>query len=240
MNILNDEQRIQAIELAIGYEFTDKHLLLKAITHRSFAKEDKDCPRSFHNEILEFLGDAVLALAAADVLQKENPHADEGELSHRRAAYVCQENLANAAIKLKIGSYLRVSVSMRKSGPIELPSVLSDAVEAILGAIYLDTGYEKAKEAVCRMVGERPKASKAQVKDPKTRLQEKFQGEFNETPDYVHLGTTGPEHVPEFQVEIRFQGRVLGQGVGSNKKKAEQSAALSVLDEMTNVSNDCS
>ena len=148
MKSLNDEQKIQAIEVAIGYEFTDKKLLLKAITHRSFAKEDKDCPRGFHNETLEFLGDAVLALATADVLLVENRHADEGELSHRRAAYVCQENLANAAKRLGISPFLRVSVSMRKAGPIDLPSVLSDAMEAILGAIYLDSGYGYAKAAV--------------------------------------------------------------------------------------------
>ena len=84
------------------------------------------------------------------------------------------------------------------------------------------------------MVGDRSTAPKSQIKDPKTRLQEKYQGEFNETPEYVHLGTTGPEHAPEFQVEIRFQGEVLGQGLGSNKKKAEQAAAAAVLEKTTN------
>ena len=229
-----DEQKIQAIEQAVGYEFSDKRLVLKAITHRSFAKEENDCARSFHNETLEFLGDAVLALASADILSKEHPHADEGELSHRRAAYVCQENLSQAAKRLDLGPHLRVSVSMRKSGPIDLPSVLSDTVEAILGAIYLDSGYEAAKLAVYRMVGDRPAAPKSQLKDPKTRLQEIYQGEHNETPEYVHLDTTGPEHAQIFRVEIRFDGNALGQGSGSNKKKAEQNAAAKVLAKLIN------
>lgn len=234
MKTQTDAHIISAVESAVGYQFSDKELLLKALTHRSYAKEVKDCPRNFHSETLEFLGDAVLALATSDILISENPHADEGELSHRRAAYVCQENLAKASERLGISEWIRASVSMRKSGPIALPSVLSDAMEAILGAIYLDAGYDVARAAVLRMVGERPKEPKSQIKDPKTRLQEIFQGKYNDTPEYVHLGTSGPDHALEFQVEIRFEGKTLGRGTGSNKKKAEQAAASILLDELTN------
>jgi len=220
------------IEKLIDYKFDNQDLLLRAVTHKSYAKENPEFGRNNHNETLEFLGDAVLSVVSAEGLFLENTGANEGKLSHLRSAYVCQENLANAAKRLDLGRYLRAGASMRKSGSIELPSLLSDMVEAILGAVFLDSKSDisVARKLVGNLVGPLPKKAKEILKDSKTIFQEKIQSKLFVTPTYKVIGSKGPDHEPEFEVEIYVQDKLVATGKGSSKKKAEQEAAQNALD----------
>lgn len=225
---------LSKIEAKLKYKFEDKNLLLRALTHRSFGTDEGK--REPHNETLEFLGDAVLSVVAAEALFKACPDADEGDLSQARANYVCQLTLAQGARKLKLGDYVRVAKAMRASGPVDLPSVLADVMEAIFGATYLDGGLENARALIGLTLGDVPTKVRTAPKDAKTVLQERIQGACSMTPTYEVLESTGPAHAPAFLVEVQVAGTVLGQGEGSNKKQAAQQAAkqaLGVLEDST-------
>lgn len=212
------------LESRLGHRFERPEHLTTALTHRSFAP---DVP---NNETLEFLGDAVLGLAVSDLLMQRFPEAREGELSKMRAALVNAEVLAGKARDLDLGACLRVGKGEEKSGGREKESILAAAYEAVLGAVYVDGGYEAGRRVVeasfAADVGSQLAAS---LRDYKTQLQEVTQRLFRETPLYTLVEETGPDHEKRFVSEITITGRSYGRGVGHSKKTAEQEAAMGAL-----------
>jgi ribonuclease-3 len=213
----------EALEAAFGHRFARPERLAVALTHRSFGEGE-------NNETLEFLGDAVLALAMADLLMARFPGAREGELSKMRASLVNAEVLARKARELELGRWLRLGKGEEKSGGREKPSILGAVYEALLGAIYLDAGYERARAVVeahfAADVLEHPSVG---LRDYKTELQELTQRLFRETPAYTLVEESGPDHEKRFVSEIAIGGRWFGRGVGRSKKTAEQAAAMEAL-----------
>ena len=211
------------LEERVGYTFRDPRLLDLALTHRSWRSAQ-------NNEKLEFLGDAVLDLAMSDLLMSRHPHANEGELSKRRASLVNARVLATKAIELDLGSELRLGKGEEKSGGRKKPSILAAVYEAILGAVYLDGGYSTVRELVARHFREdlQLPAGESPI-DHKSRLQEITQRLLHETPTYSLVESSGPDHDRAFVVEIRVGDRLCGRGEGKSKKDAEQQAALAAL-----------
>lgn len=212
------------LEKRLNFKFKDAKLLEQALTHRSF-QEDKA-----QNERLEFLGDAVLGLIAAKNLYTKFPKATEGTLTQLRALYVCQANLSKAAERLELGRVLRAAKAMRLSGSVQQSSVLSDVVEAIIGAAYLDQGFDAAEELVLRILGPLPEKLETPLKSPKTELQELIQGKYALAPTYELVDVTGPAHTPKFRVRVLVNNREVAIGEGSNKKEASEAAAKEALD----------
>ncbi|HZP43735.1 MAG TPA: ribonuclease III [Candidatus Binatia bacterium] len=212
------------LETRLGHRFVRLEHLTVALTHRSFS------PEQANNETLEFLGDAVLALAVADLLMERFPNAREGDLSKMRAALVNAEVLARKARELELGVHLRLGKGEEKSGGRDKESILAAAYEAVLGAVYLDGGYEAARRAVAAQFAVDVAAQLgAASRDYKTRLQEVTQRLFRETPVYTLVEESGPDHEKIFVSEIAIGGRSCGRGVGRSKKMAEQAAAMTAL-----------
>ena len=211
----------------LGYSFRDPALLEAALTHRSAGRTNY--------ERLEFLGDAVLALAAADFVFAEYPGADEGELSRYRAALVSGTSLAEIATELGLGLQLRLGGGELKSGGHRRESILSDALEAVIGAIYLDAGYDSARTAANRLFAGRLGllASAATLKDPKTRLQEDLQARGLPLPAYSIAAVSGEPHEQWFVAccEVASLG-LTARGEGSSRRRAEQAAADRLLQQM--------
>jgi len=212
-----------ALEAALGHRFTRAEHLAVALTHRSFGE-------GANNEKLEFLGDAVLALAMSDLLMTRFPDAREGDLSKIRASLVNAEVLARKARELGLGRWLRLGKGEDKSGGREKSSILAAMYEALLGAVYLDAGYEPARAVVeahfTADVLEHPTVG---LHDYKTELQELTQRLFRATPLYALVEESGPDHQKRFVSEITISGRPCGRGVGRSKKTAEQAAAMEAL-----------
>ncbi|WP_299492273.1 ribonuclease III [uncultured Shewanella sp.] len=208
----------------LGYEFTDVSLLNQALTHRSAASK--------HNERLEFLGDSVLSIVISDALYHQFPKAKEGDLSRMRATLVCGKMLAEIALEFKLGDYLKLGPGELKSGGFRRESILADAVEAIIGAVYLDKGIEPCRQLVLTWYQSRLKTIKpVDQKDPKTLLQEHLQGFKKPLPVYTVVKTVGEAHNQTFTVECMVKG--LSEpivGVASSRRKAEQIAAAQVLE----------
>ena len=213
----------EPLERALGHRFARPEHLELALTHRSSGD-------AANNETLEFLGDAVLALAMADMLMARFPGAREGDLSKMRASLVNADVLARKARELDLGRWLRVGKGEEKSGGREKPSILAAAYEALLGAVYLDAGFERARAVVEANFGAETSldASFGQ-RDYKTQVQELTQRLFGETPAYTLVEESGPDHAKRFVFEIAIGGRPCGRGVGPNKKTAEQAAAMEAL-----------
>ncbi len=208
----------------LGHDFADAGLLTRALTHRSWCAEH---PGNESNERLEFLGDAVLGLAVTDHLMTRLPAAPEGELAKVRAAVVSAPTLARVAEHLGIGADLRLGRGERLSGGASKPSILADALEAVIGAVYLDAGWEPARVFVLRhLLGHIDAAAAAGPggHDHKTRLQEMVARLFDSAPVYV-LSETGPDHEKVFTATVSIAGTALGHGDGTSKKQAEQEAA---------------
>lgn len=220
---MTDEARA-ALEEGLGHRFVRPEHLAIAITHRSTGDRR-------HNETLEFLGDAVLSLAVSDLLMRDFPDAREGDLSKMRASLVNAEELAVKARQLDLGRWLLLGKGEERSGGREKEKILAAAYEAMLGAVYLDAGYEAARRVVEAHFADRllrdPEAPGH--RDYKTRLQELTQRLYREMPVYSLTGERGPDHEKEFVVELAVGGRVLGRGVGRSKKLAEQAAAMEAL-----------
>ena len=213
----------QALEADLDYRFMRVDHLVLALTHRSFG----DAP---NNEKLEFLGDAVLALAMSDVLMARFPEAREGDLSKIRASLVNAEVLARKARELELGRWLRLGKGEEKSGGREKLSILAAGYEAVLGAIYLDAGYEPARAVVERQFApDVVEHLTVGLRDYKTQLQEVTQRLFRETPAYTLVEESGPDHEKRFVSEIAIAGRNYGRGLGRSKKMAEQAAAMEAL-----------
>lgn len=210
-------------EKRIKYTFKDKDLLRTALTHSSFANENRDKPE--FNERLEFLGDAVLQLITSEKLYCENPEMPEGQMSKQRAALVCEDALAGYSADISLGEYLNLGKGEEMSGGRERPSILADAFEALIGAIFLDGGMEAAKKFVLRFVDE----AHLSLQDYKTLLQEIIQQNPGEKLTYVVVAENGPDHDKSFTMEVHLNSNVIGKGTGKSKKHAEQAAAKEAL-----------
>jgi len=216
---------LKDLELRIHYTFTDKKLLERALTHSSYANEHRG---QGDNERLEFLGDAVLELSSSHYLYTHFPDKAEGALSKLRSSLVCEASLAACARKLMLGECLRLGRGEDKNGGSRRDSILSDALEALIGAVYLDSGFENADRFITRFVMDEMIAEPAYF-DAKTQLQEVLQqgGEIQIL--YREINEEGPGHEKVFTVQVEADGQVLGSGSGPSKKQAEQAAALMAL-----------
>lgn len=217
---------LNELERRCGYTFRDKNLFHRALTHSSYANEHKK-DKAVCNERLEFLGDAVLEVVSSDFLYHKYPEKPEGELSKIRASLVCEPTLAYCAADLELGSYLLLGKGEEATGGRERNSVVSDAMEALIGSIYLDGGFANAKEFIHRFILNDMEHKKL-FYDSKTILQEVVQGE-HENLTYELISESGPDHNKSFTVEARVGSRVLGEGTGRTKKAAEQEAAYKAL-----------
>lgn len=210
----------------LGIKFKKPELLDLALTHRSYVHEKK-LPLEQSNERLEFLGDAVLGICVAEMLIRSFPEEPEGVLSKRRAALVNQRQLAKLAESIDLGSALLLGKGEEKTGGRSKKSLLCDAFEAVIGAIYLDQGMDVAKKHVQRFFeGLVPDSKKVETsQDYKTRLQEYFQSHYKKSPRYSVVAESGPDHSKTFEVKIEFNARTIATGKGSSKREAEQDAA---------------
>ena len=220
------------LEDKIGYHFKNKELLNTALTHSSYAKERKS-QHIKYNERLEFLGDAVLSVIVSDYIFLHCPDLPEGELTKLRASLVCEKSLFEFAKKIDLGNFLVLSKGERKNGGAERPSIVSDAFEALIAAVYLDGGIEPATKHVLNVIIPAIKSSKKpQMKDYKTTLQEIIQKNPGERLEYVPVSESGPDHNKHFVFEVHLNSNVIGRGGGKSKKEAEQQAAREALELM--------
>lgn len=219
----------QRLEEQIDYRFSDRSLLVQALTHRSFANESRE-PGMADNERLEFLGDAVLGLVIGHHLFATHAHAAEGELSRVRAELVKAPCLARLAAGLALGDCLLLGRGEARSGGRDKENLLADSLEAVIGAVFVDGGYAAATAVVGRLFAPAlTGAGDAASQDYKTRLQELLQSSRQLLPEYVLTATHGPDHQRCYEVEVLIDGSVLGRGAGSTKKRAEQDAARHAL-----------
>lgn len=219
---------MQVLEERLGHIFQDRKLLETALTHPSFGG-DHHVP---HYQRLEFLGDAVLELAVSRYLYFELPEVDEGKLTRIRAALVREESLNRAARRIGLGEFIRLSVGEERSGGREKPSILSDVMEAVLAAVYLDAGFDEAVRIIGMVLGEelRPEVLKDHL-DAKSRLQELMQRD-GRMPSYDYLSMEGPPHAPIFAYRVMDGEQELGRGSGTSKQNAQQAAARDALKRM--------
>lgn len=219
--------QLQDLMRRIGHTFDDEALLIQALTHSSFANEGKGGHQS--NERLEFLGDSVLGMIAARHLFISDG-SREGELTKLRASIVCEQALASYSRELGIGECLRLGKGERMNGGQDRPSILADAFEAVLAAVYLDGGMDAATDfALPFLVKEIAAQRRRHFKDYKTQLQEIVQQTPEERVEYVLVGESGPDHSKRFFVEVHLNSNVIGKGKGKSKKEAEQLAAREAL-----------
>ncbi|MEK7545238.1 MAG: ribonuclease III [Patescibacteria group bacterium] len=220
----------QSLEKKIGLTFKNKDLLKMAFIHRSYMNEHKDGSIG-HNERLEFLGDAVLELVVTEYLYIHYPDHDEGEMTNWRSALVKGNNLANVALELDLGKYLSLSKGEEKSGGREKPYILANTVEALIGAIYLDQGYEKVHGFIHQFI---TRELESIIKeglhiDAKSLFQEISQERLSTTPIYKVLEESGPDHEKHFLMGAYLSEELIGEGEGTSKQKAEEEAAKDAL-----------
>jgi len=219
------DPRLDALQKRLGTTFSEQALLTRALTHRSFGAD--------HNERLEFLGDAVLNLAVSSLLFERFGGSDEGDLTRVRAHLVREESLHRTALALGLPEVMRLSEGEARGGGAQRPSILADAVEALIGAAYLDGGFDRALELVRRLFGDVIAAGEANAwtKDAKTELQEWLQARRIAVPTYRIAGTTGQAHAQTFEVECEIPALSLVEiGHGRSRRAAEQEAARRLLD----------
>ena len=224
---------LNGLSRILGYNFKNPQLLRIAVTHRSAGGQN--------NERLEFLGDAVLGYIVADWLYTLFPDADEGQLSRLRASLVKKETLADIARNVTVGDYLQLGSGELKSGGFRRDSILADALEAILGGIVVDSGFEACRACVQRLFSRKINEVSVldELKDPKTRLQEYLQSRKLDLPVYDVIKVTGKSHNQQFCVECRVTGaQQSSQGKGSSRRRAEQAAAAAMLDRLRDNSGD--
>ena len=219
------------LEQAIGYVFRDKSILRNAVTHSSFANENRGsaCP---DNERLEFLGDSILGFVVADFLYHSYMDRPEGELTRIRADLVCEGSLAKAARSIKLGEFLLVGHGEDANGGRNRDSILADAMESVLAAAYLDGGFASAKGIIDRVILSDIPTGKPRNFDYKTAFQELVQREKNQVIQYVLTGESGPDHDKHFETKVLLNGTCVGSGSGSSKKRAEQDAARNAMEKM--------
>lgn len=217
----------EEFEKIIEYEFQDERLLEQALTHSSYANE-KHMRKHSDNERLEFLGDAVLEVASSEFLYLNYPDLNEGDLTKLRASLVCEPTLAGCALQLRLGEFIFLGKGEDMTGGRKRNSILSDAVEALIGAIYLDGGFACAKAFVLKFILTDIEHKKL-FYDSKTILQEYVQGNCEGTLNYRLLSESGPDHAKSFTVEARIGEKSISAGTGRTKKAAEQEAAYKAL-----------
>lgn len=217
-------------EEKIGYSFKDKALLELALTHSSYANENK---LKKNNERFEFLGDSVLGFVTAEYLFSEYKNRPEGEMTKLRAAVVCEKSLFRFAEQIDLGKYILLGRGEESTGGRNRPSVVSDAFEAVVAAIYLDGGIEAVKPYILRFIKEAVKRE-ASFKDNKSLLQEEIQKIKGNTLTYEEVGEEGPDHDKTFIFKVSLNGEVIGEGKGKSKKEAEQNAAGIALNKIYN------
>jgi ribonuclease-3 len=222
------DTQLDLLQESLGYRFKDGALLQRCLTHVSFERKKADG----HNEVLEFLGDAVLDLAVSDLLMRHNPEKSEGDLSRMRAALVNSTVLAEKAAALKVGALLRLGKGEERSDGRNKPSILAGAFEALLGGIYQEGGYKAARRVVEGFFLADVSGKQLGQQDYKTRLQEISQMLFHAPPSYRVVAESGPDHEKFFVTEISVGGKVLGKGQGRSKKQSEQEAAKIALMEL--------
>ncbi len=218
---------MKEIQQKIGYTFRNEQLLRAAFVHSSYVNENRGLV-SESNERLEFLGDSVLGFISAENLYLSNPHTPEGDLSRKRASLVCEKSLYKTAQRLGFGKYLLLGKGEEHNGGRQRPSILADAVEAVIAAMYLDGGIEPAKSFVLRHV----LSNDASNGDYKTRLQELVQREKQQILEYKMAGQSGPDHDKSFNFQVLLNGTVVGEGSGKTKKEAEQMAAKAAIENL--------
>lgn len=209
---------LKALEKSIGHTFKKPALLRQALTHPSMGHD--------HNQRLEYLGDAVLELCVSEKIYEKHPEMHEGAMTRLRQKLVREEKLAEAASQIHLGALLVMDRSCEISGGRENPSVLCDAFEAVLAAVYLDGGLDAAREMVRRLIGDCTETGET---DPKSALQEYLQQKGYDMPAYATLGEDGPPHDRVFTAAVMIEGREIAQGKGTSKKRAEQEAASAAL-----------
>ena len=229
---------IEELETKLQYTFRDPSLLEQALCHSSYANER----RSRHarsNERLEFLGDSILGLVTAEFLYRQRPDWPEGELTRNRAALVCEKSLYGIALELGLGEHLHLGRGEESGGGRNRPSILADAVEAVLAAVYLDGGMDAASALIHRcLLSDFPEeAPEQRNQDYKTVLQELIQHNPEPVMTYGLLDERGPDHAKVFTMEVRVNGKQLGQGTGRSKKEAEQAAAKAALELLAQENN---
>lgn len=219
-------QELEVLQQRIQYTFNNIEYLHRALSHSSYVNERQDEHQS--NERLEFLGDSVLGLVTAEYYYSQFKAYPEGDLTKLRAAMVCEKSLCRFAKELHLGDYLLLGKGELCTGGRERPSILADAFEALIAAIYLDGGMEEARRFVLGFV-EKAAGTPGPFQDYKTKLQEIIQKNPEESVEYVHIGESGPDHDKRFTVEVHINSNVIGKGVGKSKKLAEQEAAREAL-----------
>lgn len=218
---------LAALEERLGVRFRDRSLLDLGLRHGSFSHErGRDPGKSY--ERLEFLGDAVLSLVVSDELYRRHPDADEGGLAKQRARVVNEAALASIARRLNLGNYMLLGRGEEKGGGRQRPSLLADAVESVIGAVYIDSGYGVAHHLVTRLLGELAEVLQQEGEDFKSQLQERLQRR-RQMPRYRITQEEGPDHARTFVAIVEASGRPLGEGRGNSKKEAEQAAAAEAL-----------
>lgn len=215
------------VQELIGYQFNNTNILKQALTHSSYSNE-KQMNKLYNNERIEFLGDAVLELVSSEYIYERYPDKPEGELTKLRASLVCEKSLTYSANKFKIGDYLFLGKGEDSTGGRQRPSILSDALEAIIGAIFLDGGFTNAKEFVTENIL-KVIEQRELFFDSKTILQEIVQSKYTQAPRYELIGVEGPDHKKEFSVIVSLKDKELGRGKGRTKKAAEQQAAYQAV-----------
>ena len=222
---------IKDLETAIGYRFHNIELLQNALTHSSYANE-RWHNSLLSNERLEFLGDSVLGMLVADFLYRGFPDRPEGELTRMRADMVCEQALAAAANRIGLGEHLQLGHGEEQGGGRKRNSILADAMESVIAACFLDGGLDAALKVVQQFILVEVPVTKLHNADYKTQLQELVQQKKNQVLSYALIGESGPDHDKKFDVEVKLNGKVVGSGSGSSKKRAEQDAARAAIESL--------
>ena len=217
-----------ALEERLGHSFQNRALLETAVTHSSYANENR-ASGIVCNERLEFLGDSVLGVTVADFLYRHFPDMPEGDLSKLRSSLVCTQSLSDFARQISLGDYLFLGKGESNTGGADRSSILENAFEALIAAVYLDGGMENAEKFVLAFLSSAVETHHINFKDYKTTLQEVVQQNPDENVNYVLVGESGPDHNKVFEVEVHLNSNVIGKGKGRSKKSAEQEAAKEAL-----------
>ena len=217
------------LEQGLGYTFRNKALLENALTHSSYANENRERHLP-DNERLEFLGDSILGFVVAEYLYRNFPDKPEGELTRIRADLVCERNLAEAAATVELGSYLLLGHGEEQGGGRKRDSIVSDAMESVIAASFMDGGFAAAKEIIDRLILSNIPKGRPRNFDYKTAFQELVQRKKDQQIHYELTSESGPDHDKHFEVEVLLNGKAVGHGVGSSKKRAEQAAAEAAIE----------
>ncbi len=225
-------RQLNKLQKELKLKFKDKSLLNRALTHRSYVNEYRTGPKD--NERLEYLGDSVLAVVINEYLFKRYEDYPEGDLAKIKSAVVSETTLAKVATEINLGSFLLMGKGEERCGGRERSSILANTFEAVIGAIYLDSGLKESKRYILSLLKSHIERVDKQsyLRDPKTALQEYVQGKYKERPYYEVIDVSGPDHKKQFTVQLSIQGKDVATGVGTSKRKAEMDAAKRILQEI--------